>query len=235
MLDSLSRVISKESKNRIKQVCVPIKATSYRELFRLAKRARQIGVRYLEIWLDSLPGDPILTLSKPQYAFLHPYIAVCKGAAEHGSFCDAEETRMDVLMTAAFSGADFVDIGIEADERLLRHVIARIKKSSKTRIILSYHNFRYTPSLPILLKLCKKSFALGADIVKIATSAKRHSDNVILFELAARLRMEKRKFIVLGMGGKGMLSRIGGVVLGGFLTYIALDEKKRTAPGQLIL
>lgn len=232
MLDSLSRVISKD---RLNQVCVPIRATSYRELFRLAKRARRRHAKYLEIWLDSLPGDPVLTLSQPQYAFLHPFIAVCKGAAEHGSFRGTKKTRMDILMTAAFSGADFIDIGIETDERLLRHVISRIKKSSKTKIILSYHNFKYTPSLPILLRLCKKSFALGANIVKIATNAKRHSDNVILFELAARLRMAKRKFIVLGMGGNGMLSRIGGVVLGGFLTYIALDEKKKTAPGQLIL
>lgn len=235
MVDTLSRVIYRDLKDLRNKICVPIKVKTVQEAIRLAKKARQKGAKYLEIWLDSLSDDPILTLSKPKYRFLHPYIAVCKGKKEHGSFQGTEEARMDVLMAAAFSGADFVDIGITTNEKLLKHAIRRIKKSSKTKIILSYHNFQKPPSLETLLEICKKSFALGAHIVKIATKVKNGSDNVTLFELCSRLNKQKKKFIIVGMGKKGIVSRIGCLYLGGYFTYAASHKSQRTAQHQPVL
>lgn len=233
MIDSLSRVIIK---GFLDSVCVPIKAKSFQETIRLAKKAKNRGIKYLEFWLDSLPGDPILELPKLVSKYgLHPYIALCKGRKERGNFRGSEEKRLDILMAAAFSGADFVDIDIQTDTKLLRSAMYRIHNGSNTKIILSYHNFQNTPSLKTLMRICEKGFRLGADIVKIATYARKPSENCILFELVLRMREQKKKVIVTPMGEKSELGRIGCLILGGFLTYVALDKRSKTAEGQFSL
>lgn len=234
MIDSLSRAIVRDN---LHKVCVPVRAGSVQEVLRLAKMARSKGIKYLEIWLAAEGREAILSLFKNQFGRRpKPYfIAACKGKKEKGSFNGTEEARLDILISAAIHGADFVDIGINTTPgKLLKKTIAKIQKTN-TKIILSYHNFKETPSLATLLKICKKAFGLGADIVKIATMAKRYFDNVTLFELASSMRQQKKKVIVVGMGDKGIISRIGGLLLGGFLTYAALEQKQRTAEGQFLL
>ncbi len=241
MINSLSRVITQEYKDKI---CVPLRAKGYSELFSLARAARRHGAKYLEIWLDTLPGVPVIELQNQiefqKNSFLKPYIAVLKGKKEHGNFHGNERKRLDILLAVALSSADFVDIGIGTDSLLLKktlkHIFGQKKRSPKNRakVILSYHNFQKTPRLAELMKICKKGFAMGADIVKIAVMARKYSDNVTLFELTKLMREKGRKVIAISMGEKGALGRIGCLILGSFLTFVSLSPKYKTAPGQLI-
>ena len=230
----------------MEQICIPIRARSLREAERqvlLAKRKlAERKVRkaplmrvYFEIWLDAfLPED----MEHPFQALVKlcgvPVIAVCRGRVPHGSFVGSETVSGERLLEAIRGGAKFVDVGVQTSPKLIREV----KKQCKARgakLILSKHFWTSTPEISLLVATAQKARAQGADIVKIAAFTRRWSDNAVLFELTVRLHEKKIPCIVVGMGEKGKISRIGCPLLGSVLTYVALDEASRTAPGQLVL
>lgn len=200
------------------KICVPIKVKSAKDVFNIAAAVRRKGIPLVEIWLDPLSRvEREEVLRKLQ----KPYIVKSLNP----------ET---FIFACAVGKPSFLDVDHFTQVKYIKKIISMAHRHG-SKVIVSFHDFKKTPSLNALFSIVKKSFALGADIVKIATFINHFEENVILFELTKRISGHGKKIIALGMGEKGKISRIGTPLLGGYLTYVAFDKKHRTASGQMIL
>lgn len=209
------------------KICVPLNqpARALPNYIRQAQRRADL----IEVWCDTLFADKIKTIFS---SATRPCIAVCRGRRERGAFCGSEKERIAKLILAVAAGARYVDCGIQTRSALIK-ILKRACTQYRAKLILSYHNWNSTPPLPSLIRRARTMRAAGAHIVKIATQVTSWEQNVILFELTKRLGAEGIRCIVVGMGGKGAVARIGCALLGGEFTYVALRPSMKTAQGQL--
>ena len=71
------------------------------------------------------------------------------------------------------------------------------------------------------------------EIFKISTFCKTEEDSLKLLSSLLKLKAEKKKFIVLGMGEKGLIVRIYGALWGNEFNFAPENEEEKSAPGQL--
>jgi len=204
------------------KICVPIQAKTQKQAkIELEKAAKVADMA--EIWLDHIKDLDIADLLKNKPI---PVICVCKKPNEKGHFKGADKQLIDILVKAAESGADYVDIPF--------NLIKNLKfKTKNLKVILSYHNFTKTPSTPTLLKKALEMHKKSADIVKISVMAKSLNDTIRIITLAKILQSKKIPHILIAMGKKGILSRILTPTLGGTIMFAPLKKSKTSAPGQL--
>lgn len=156
-----------------------------------------------------------------------PWIATNRLPCDGGRWEGTEEARIAELGRAIIAGADVVDIELSAPN--IKQVVSSIKKQATC--LISYHNLDNTPSLNNLKEIVAAEIAAGADICKVATTARSLGDNVEVLELIKGFPGEK--VVAMAMGEAGGLSRVMGPLVGGDFTYCALDGMPPSAPGQL--
>lgn len=206
-------------------LCVPIQAESVQKLKIKALKAARVA-DFVEIWIDHLPPG---TSAKEMVAVCpKPLIIVNKPRREKGKWKGTEKSRIERLREFAIPGVAYIDVGMDTDKKLIKELV---KTKKRSKVILSYHNFERTPSESELKQKIKKGFALGADVVKIATFAKTPKDNLTVLSLLKT----SQPLAVMCMGRHGKISRMVGEALGSQFTFAALDAASRTAPGQMII
>jgi len=176
-----------------------------RLLKKAVKRASLLqGVDLLEVRLDALPlaGLPV--------HWPLPIIATARHPAEGGAGNLSQSSRQ-ALLESALPWASALDIELRS-ARALAPVIARAHQHGRT-LILSHHDFKATPTLPMLKKLASKAAVHGADFFKVATLLRDRHDLQRLVDL--QLSRTEIPVIAMGMGEAGRFSRI---VLAGFGT-----------------
>ena len=99
----------------------------------------------------------------------------------------------------------------------------------QTKLILSYHNFRETPSEARLDQIIKECSSCSYSFIKIAVFSKSQED--VRTMLKWTLRHPEVPLITICMGPLGQLSRIFFPSAGSRFTYTY--EGQATAPGQL--
>ncbi len=161
-----------------------------------------------------------------------PVIATNRKKSEGGKFGGSEKERIALLEKAVILNADYVDIELDSGINQIKRMLAlRDFCRSASRIIVSYHNFHWTPKN--LESIYKKIKGTGCDIVKIATYAKSINDNLIIFDLIERAKKDGQRIVALCMGEKGEISRILGPIFGSYFTFGSLESGKESAPGQI--
>ncbi len=113
---------------------------------------------------------------------------------------------------ALSAGIDFVDVewpGNVGDDE---------------RVILSHHDYEGMPDIDDLLR------QMSARHVKIAATPHNFADNARL--LAA---LGNKNTTIIGMGARGLYSRILAPFFGSELQFVSVDENRSAAPGQLTL
>lgn len=123
---------------------------------------------------------------------------------------------------------NFFDIEIFSKEA---KSLRQLTKGTKLKLIGSYHNFKETPSTEEMERIFEKGRNLGFDIVKIATMVNAMEDLERLLQLTIRHR--DNGIIVIGMGNKGIPSRVINPIFGSLVTYASLN--RTSAPGQIAL
>ncbi|MBN2096503.1 type I 3-dehydroquinate dehydratase [Candidatus Peregrinibacteria bacterium] len=186
-----------------------------------------------EVWIDQIRDLDLRTLIGKAAL---PLVVVCKKPAEKGAFRGSWADVAVQLENACKFGAEYVDIPFNMPKNLSKKVVhsstsVGIKK--KTKIIISHHDFRKTPSSQWMLKTARAMKKSGADIVKIAVMARSLEDTFNLICLAQRLQAEKIPHILIAMGKGGVLSRIITPFLGGTIMFAPLKASRATASGQL--
>jgi 3-dehydroquinate dehydratase type I len=138
-----------------------------------------------------------------------------------------EKDRINLLIEAVNFGAKYVDIEIETDISLINKIQNAVNKNN-CKLIISYHNYKKTPTKEKLTSIVDECKKLNADIVKIATFINKKEDNATILSLYGIYK----NIIAIGMGNSGKITRVASVLCGAPFTFAA-ENNKLTAPGQL--
>jgi len=105
--------------------------------------------------------------------------------------------------------------------------LTKYLKSTKTKLLVSWHDFKKTPNATELKKKIVQMSKFSNN-VKIVSTAKTTDDANRMLELYAK--KGKNNLISFAMGDMGRISRILCLYLGSPYTYVSLG--KAVAPGQ---
>jgi 3-dehydroquinate dehydratase-1 len=126
---------------------------------------------------------------------------------------------------------DFLDFEMSNDSEHVRRVGHDAHKHG-TRVILSYHNFGYTPGLEFLVQRFLEAERLGGDVAKVAVMPRDRNDVLTLLAATSQAEAKARiPLISMSMGPLGALTRMIGGVFGSSLSF-AVGEGS-SAPGQM--
>lgn len=180
----------------------------------------------IELRLDSLTDNleeisAFLTDNRPDI----PILATARHPDEGGCHSLNAITRQDLYLRF-LPLVDAIDIELRSVSEMGEVIDAA--RSAEIPIILSFHEFKSTPSVAIIRSKIDQSIEAGADVCKIAI----HLDSQpALDELTHICESESRiKLSMMGMGPLGKASRIAFAKAGSVLNYGYLKEAN--APGQ---
>ncbi len=159
-----------------------------------------------------------------------PFIITNRRREEGGRFRGNELERFRALREAATAGAKYVDVEMRSSRALLQDLI---ENRNETEMILSFHDFKGTPSPKELRGILDRMIRLGADVIKIVTFAQSLEDNLTILSLIHYARERSRKIVAFCMGEKGKMSRVFSPLMGAAWTYASLSSDRTSAPGQL--
>ena len=208
------------------KVCIPVVETTMGKALVAVKEANR-WADLIELRIDYLRGVKLALLLEDRKK---PFIVTNRRKEEGGKYKGEERERLIVLQKAIDLGADYIDVELATGRSFFRDLV-RYKR--ETQIILSFHDFRKTPSIKELQKLFGHMVRLGADVVKIVPFARFWEDNLNILSLIPFAKERKQKIVAFCMGEKGKISRIFSPFLGAAWTYASLDKNKLSAPGQL--
>lgn len=150
-----------------------------------------------------------------------PLVITCRPVREGGKYAGEEATRLEILTGASAIGCAYVDVEWDAVHRFEN-------RGDSTRVIVSRH---YYDSMPTDLWAQYEAMRDEADAVKLVGSAHTPRDAVRMLALVARA---DKPVIGIAMGGAGLISRLLAPCFPScLLTYGAVNEESRTAPGQI--
>ena len=210
------------------RICVALGLPTPSLLSRAAEHEYKDGNTFLEFRIDYLP-DPstaaeLIRNFKKRYPDSY-IVATCRHKQNNGGFSGSIEQQIAHLKNAVMAGATAVDLEIESAERVKSALPSLL---DSTRLIISYHNFESTPALESVLRRLKR---VPADAYKIATTARRPSDNLRMLHFARE--HSSSKLVAFAMSDVGTVTRVLGPSFGCLYTYAAPAKGEPTAPGQI--
>ena len=125
-----------------------------------------------------------------------PVVVTCRAGWEGGGFEGSEEQRRRILACALELGAEYVDVEFKAG--FARELMA---STAGKRIVVSTHDFEGVPG--DLIDRVRAMRATGAEIVKVAITARSLADNLRLLQLE-----RARSTVLIGMGPAGVATRV---------------------------
>jgi 3-dehydroquinate dehydratase-1 len=135
------------------------------------------------------------------------------------------------LLSRFLTHADYLDVELRS-ARALRALLA-IAKTKNVRRIISFHNFKSTPSERILATKAREAKSQGADIFKVATRTDTPMELGRLVEFMTSNRLDLA-VAVMGFGRLGAISRVLLARAGSVLIYASLGPAT-DVEGQLSL
>jgi 3-dehydroquinate dehydratase-1 len=170
-----------------------------------------------ELRLDRLAGviDQVETKLPKLRA---PLIITARHPDEGGSGRLSLRQRR-ALLSRFLEYADYLDIELRS-ANLLRGLLA-VAKTKNVRRIISFHDFKSTPSARLLVAKAHNAKALGADIFKVATRTDTPTELGRLLEFITKNRVNVR-LAVMGIGRLGAISRVLLARAGSVLIYASL-------------
>ena len=209
------------------KTCVSIAEKTPKKLKKtLAKALKKSD--YAEIRFDFLNPNAVpeaLHLIKKD---LRKCVGTLRPIREGGKFSGNEKNRVSIIKLIAEYNPFLLDI--EYDTLRKNKNLRRYLKNTGTSTLVSWHNFKQTPTISVLKKklLEMKKFSNN---IKIVTMAKSINDGSRI--LALYNNSKNVKLIAFSMGNFGNMSRLLCLFLGSPYTYVSLG--KPIAPGQFSL
>ena len=126
---------------------------------------------------------------------------------------------------------DFLDFEMGNDPAHVKSVRDDARRHAM-RVILSYHNFGYTPGRDLLVQRFLEAERLGGDVAKVAVMPRDRIDVLTLLTATAEADAKaKIPLISMSMGPLGSVTRMVGGAFGSSLSF-AVGEAA-SAPGQI--
>ena len=209
------------------RICVSVLPKTIREALSLVERAEEAGADFVEVRLDCLKS--VEGLSELATHGEKPKIATMKTRGLVGEFVGTEEERKQVLLGAAKSGFEYVDIELENPE--VKDIVRELK-SLGAKPIVSFHDCEKSFRFEELNGVLEREIASGAEVCKIITTAKRVEENLELLSFT-QAASAKAKVVCFGIGELGKVSRLLSPFFGAVFTFAALERGSETASGQM--
>ena len=209
------------------KTCVAIAEKNPKKLTNMVKKGLKKS-DFAEIRFDFLKPSDIpdaLELVKRQ---LQRCVCTLRPKTQGGKFSGSENERKSILKLIAEYNPYLLDVEFETLRKDKKFV--KSMKTSKTKILVSWHDFKKTPNL-ISLKKTLRNMTKLSDFVKIVTMAKTVNEAVKILSLYNET--SKTKLIAFAMGEEAKFTRILCLHMGSPFTYVSL--RKAIAPGQFSL
>jgi 3-dehydroquinate dehydratase/shikimate dehydrogenase len=201
-------------------ICVTVGRGRHASLAEEWKAAADAGAELVELRIDCLRRDPDvkrILAKRPT-----PCVFTIRRGSDGGLWRGNEEKRQQVLREAIVHGVEYVDLEMD--------IATKIRRYGKTKRIVSYHNFKATPSeLPDIAEQCDE---MDADVVKVATLASSIGDASRVLELGPKATVPT---IPIAMGEIGFFTRLLGRKFGAPFTYAGFNPERIFAPGMPFL
>ena len=180
---------------------------------------------YIEIRLDFLKIEQVPIALEIIKKDLNRIVCTLRPKTEGGKFSGTEKERISIIKLIAEYSPFLLDIEyntLKKNKELLKYL-----KTTKTKLLVSWHDFKKTPK-SIELKNQINQMSKFSSNVKIVSTAKSTEDATRMLELYNK--KGKNNLISFAMGDAGRISRILCLYLGSPYTYVSLG--KTVAPGQ---
>lgn len=217
-------------------VCVPVVARTAEEAVRIAGEAASSGADMIEMradYVDDLNPENVhdLVAAVADSASM-PIIFTNRLWAEGGARQVPESERVEIQLAAMECGkVAVVDIELATEPRLRSRVL-EVASRHGVPVIVSYHNFRDTPSKEQILGIVQEEVEAGCNIVKFAVTPVHPRDVLVALDATWEAKeMTGLPVISMSMGDMGRYSRVIGPLYGCDLTFASLG--KASAPGQI--
>lgn len=192
-----------------------------------SKIAFREGADIVECRLDHLMGLSPELVFEARRAAHGPAIATLRSRKEGGRSA-LTGARREAILTAALE-ADFEYVDFEfANDRAFLKKVARSDWDSE--IITSVHLSRPTGRATIERRV--HDAARMGDIAKVAMPCEHAHDALMLARLGTSLSKKRLRYVLIGMGIQGQLTRVFSDRIGSCMAYACLAGKE-AAPGQL--
>jgi len=209
------------------KTCVSIAEKTPKKLKKtLAKALKKSD--YAEIRFDFLNPNAVpeaLHLIKKD---LRKCVSTLRPTREGGKFSGNEKNRVSIIKLIAEYNPFLLDI--EYDTLRKNKNLQRYLKNTGTNTLVSWHNFKQTPTASVLKKKLSEMKKFSNNI-KIVTMAKSINDGSRILSLYNNSK--NVKLIAFSMGNFGKMSRLLCLLLGSPYTYVSLGRP--IAPGQFSL
>ena len=209
------------------KTCVSIGEASPKKLKHTIKIALKKS-DYIEIRFDFLRPEQIPQVLESVKKDMKKIVCTLRPKSEGGKFVGNEKERISILKLIAAYNPFLLDV--EFNTMKLNEDLVKYLKTTKTKLLISGHDFKKTPSLNELKKKLNQMSKFSSN-VKIVTTAKTTEDSTRVLQLYSK--KENIDLIAFTMGNPGRISRILSLYLGSPYIYVSLG--KPIAPGQFSL
>ncbi|MGQ9719513.1 MAG: type I 3-dehydroquinate dehydratase [Nitrososphaerales archaeon] len=201
------------------KICTSVGVRNIEVLGEKVEEAFSLSSDLVELRIDYLDRIDIPTIREAIKEHVGRCILTCRAREEGGEFKGGEDERQKVLRNLSKLRPAYMDVELslaQSNPRFLSSI-----KSSGASLIVSYHNFKNTPSLQSLKSTLDEAKPFG-EIVKIVTMAKVFLDNITILRLYKSSKPDK--LVAFCMGEKGQISRILCPIIGSPFTYASLPD-----------
>ena len=206
------------------KTCISIGETTPHKI----KRTLRIALKksdYVEVRFDFLKIEQIPAALEMIKKDLKKIVCTLRPKTEGGKFPGNEKERVAILKLIAEYNPFLLDVEFNTLKR--NSSLTKYLKSTKTKLLVSWHDFKKTPNSSELKKKISQMSKFSTN-VKIVSTAKSTDDSTRMLELYSK--KGKNNLISFAMGDYGRISRILCLYLGSPYTYVSLG--KPIAPGQ---
>ena len=187
------------------------------------KKSDFVEVRFDFLKIEQIPEA--LELIKKD---LSRVVCTLRPKTEGGKFSGNEKERIAILKLIAEYSPFLLDVEFNTLKK--NSQLTKYLKSTKTKLLVSWHDFKRTPKTVELKKKISQMSKFSSN-VKIVSTANSTDDAIRMLELYSK--KQKNSLISFAMGDIGKISRVLCLYLGSPYTYVSLG--KAVAPGQFSL
>ncbi|MCJ8306281.1 MAG: type I 3-dehydroquinate dehydratase [Nitrosopumilus sp.] len=184
------------------------------------KKSDYVEVRFDFLKIEQIP-DALEIIKKD----LNKIVCTLRPNTEGGKFLGKEKERIAIIKLIAEYNPFLLDIEFNTLKK--NSSLVKYLKSTKTNLLVSWHDFKKTPNSTELKKKINQMSKFSSN-VKIVSTAKSTDDSTRMLELYSK--KGKNNLISFAMGDFGRISRILCLYLGSPYTYVSLG--KAIAAGQ---
>jgi shikimate dehydrogenase/3-dehydroquinate dehydratase type I len=213
-------------------MCASIAESEVNAMINYAKLAERKGVQLVELRLDRLKNLSKATISRLRNEIALQVIGTIRHFREGGEFKKSEDLRLAMIKKIIENNYDYLDLELRTARK--HPDILELAKEHGIKTIISYHDFSKTPKKEKIFAHLKGCAKLG-DIAKVAFKTRSSTDNFKILETSIKAKDANLKYIAIGMGRDGTLTRILAPILNQQIVYTAIKKGRESAEGQIAI